>query len=192
MKRRTRDLPARERCPVLVGAAGSHCCTLACQEAISALGCPNLASCRWVPGLGLPIGCCPADSISCVFLTFARRELWFVFPSALQPKLSMKSYRHVFILETYNAFLFWLRLTDRLESSCKAIWEKNKDRQTDSNGMTLISLGNQAKNGNVTSDPLLRASPLKARIRTDISQIRKDMWRLLYSCDYIKGVKKRN
>lgn len=43
----------------------------------------------------------------------------------------------------------------------------------DSNGMTLISLGNQAKKENVTSDPLLRA--LKARIRTYISQIRNDI-----------------
>lgn len=39
--------------------------------------------------------------------------------------------------------------------------------------MTLISLGNQAKKENVTSDPLLRA--LKARIRTYISQIRNDI-----------------
>lgn len=62
-------------------------------------------------------------------------------------------------------FLLWLKLTDRLKSSCKAIWQRNKNRQTDSNGMTLISLGNQAKNENVTSDPLLRASPLKARMR---------------------------
>lgn len=31
--------------------------------------------------------------------------------------------------------------------------------------MTLISLGNQAKNENVTQDPLLRACPLKARMR---------------------------
>jgi len=41
--------------------------------------------------------------------------------------------------------------------------------------MTLISLGNQAKNENVTSDPWLRAASLKARIRTDISQVRKDV-----------------
>lgn len=170
-----------------MAAARSHWCTLTSQEAVSALTCAD----QW------PVLVCP--------LAAAKQMAPAVFSSPLlsensnlcflllpNQKMSIKSYRHVFILEIYNAFLFWLRLTDRLRSSCKALWEKNKDRQTDSNGMTLISLGNQAKNENVTSDPLLRASPLKARTRTDISQIRKDMWRLPYSCYYIKGVKKRN
>lgn len=58
--------------------------------------------------------------------------------------------------------------------------------------MTLISLGNQAKNENVTSDPLLKASPFESQDEKDKSWIRRDMWRLLYSCDYIKGVKKRH
>lgn len=154
-------------------AAWSHCCTLTSQEAVSALACPNLASCWWAAGTGLFVSCCQAGGTGCIFLTFAQLQWRLVFPSSLQPKMPVKSYSSPLILKIYTAFLFQLKLSVRLKSFCEAVWEKNKDRQTDSNAMTLISLGNQAKKENVTSDPLLRA--LKARVRTYISQIRNDI-----------------
>lgn len=60
VKHRTRDVPVRERSPVLLepptpGSSWIHWCTLASQEAVPALPGPNLASCWWVASPGLSI-----------------------------------------------------------------------------------------------------------------------------------------
>lgn len=170
VKHRIRDVPVRERCPVLLepptpGSSWTHHPTLSSQDSVPALPCPNLAWCWWVASPGLSIAAAKQMALAefsspllskssnlCVLLLPSQNWPWGLTGMDLFLRLT-------------KLFLLWLGLTDRLNSSCKAIWQKNKNRQTDSNGMTLISLGNQAKNENVTSYPLLRASPLKARIR---------------------------
>lgn len=107
VKHRTRAVPVRERCPVLwslplLGASWMH------PGQPRSCSCPALSKFSLVLVSGQPWFvhcCCQADGTGWVLLTFAQQELSFVCPSAPQPKATMKSYRHVFILETYKGFL---------------------------------------------------------------------------------------